>query len=174
MCILLNFVESRNSGKTFQQNVQTINRGGAQGRRCIAPFWHMHTHASRQSLIWWGHTSYCGSCTTACHWRWISPFSQPHYTWNCTAATHAVCYTLTPWVSPFDAYNILHIAKNLGMRLALWYICVDQPETEDEFTLEYTFTHIHSYLITRYKNTHGILKAARWKLWPKTKEKGSN
>ena len=52
------------------------------------------------------------------------------------------------------------IVKNLGMRLAL-YICVDQPEIEDEFTLQYTFTHIHSYLITRYKNTHGISEAAR-------------
>ena len=49
------------------------------------------------------------------------PHSHSHssYIWNCTTATHAVCYTFTPCVSPFEPYNILHIAKNLGMRLAL-------------------------------------------------------
>ena len=43
-----------------------------------------------------------------------------------------MCYTLTPQLSPFDPYNIIHIAKNLGMRLALGYISADQTETEDE------------------------------------------
>jgi len=80
----------------FNRNAQTMYRGGAQGRGCIAAVWHMHTHASRQSLVWWGHISYCGSCTTGYQWRWIIPFSQPQYIRNCTAAIHAVCYTLTP------------------------------------------------------------------------------
>ena len=61
-----------------------------------------------------------------------APFSQPQYIRNCTAATHAVCHTLTPRLSPFDPYNIILIAKNLGMRLALGYISADQPETEDK------------------------------------------
>ena len=60
---------------------------------------------------------------------WISPFSQPQYIRNCTAATYAVCYTLTPRLSPFDPYNSILIAKNLGMRLALEYI---SAETEDQ------------------------------------------
>jgi len=49
MCIL--FVESQNSGETFQQSAQIIYRGGAQGQGCIAAVWHKYTHASRQSLV---------------------------------------------------------------------------------------------------------------------------
>ena len=59
----------------------------------------------------------------------FSPFSQPQYIRNCTAAIHAVCYTLTPRLSQFDPYNSILIAKNLGLRLALEYI---SAETEDE------------------------------------------
>ena len=76
-------------------------RGGAQGWGCIAAVWHMHTHASDNL---WSDEDILPTVDPALLAAFEDGF--PQYIRNCTAATHAMCYTLTPRISPFDPYHI--------------------------------------------------------------------